>query len=185
MELIGKTIKCEGRFIRMMDLSYKDHHGNLRNWEAVERVNCDGVTVIVPITDKGELLLIRQFRPVLNNYVVEFPAGLNEENENPFTAAKRELIEETGYTSDEFIKLADGPVSSGMSTETLHVLLAKGVYPASEEIKALHPPDETENIEIILAPFEKAFETISGYSDRGDLIDLKIYGFVELARKYL
>ncbi|MBF0329283.1 MAG: NUDIX hydrolase [Nitrospirae bacterium] len=185
MELISKKIKCEGRFIRMMDLSYKDHRGNLRNWEAVERVNCDGVTVVVPVTNKGELLLIRQFRPVLNNYVVEFPAGLNEKDESPLVAAKRELIEETGYTADDFIKLADGPVSSGMSTETLHVLLAKEVYPASEKVKALHPPDETENIEIILTPFEKAFETISDYSSRGDLIDLKIYGFVELAKRYL
>ncbi|MCL4536482.1 MAG: hypothetical protein M1610_02665, partial [Nitrospirae bacterium] len=69
METIGKRTVWEGKFIRALILTYKDHSGNLRNWEAVERVNCNGIVAIVPVTTKSELLLIRQFRPVVNNFV--------------------------------------------------------------------------------------------------------------------
>lgn len=185
MEIIDKKIVWEGRFLRTVLISYKDRSGNLRNWEAVERVNCKGIVVVVPITVEGEFLLIRQFRPVVNNFVIEFPAGLNDKDEPLIDAAKRELIEETGYDSSDFIYLADGPVSSGMSTEILTVFIAKDVYPAPTSIKNKYPADESENIEIIKAPLSRIYEILHNHKEKGDYIDLKVYGLIEMAKEWL
>lgn len=183
MQVIEKQTAWEGKFIRTVLLTYRDHAGLLRNWEAVERVNCHGITIVVPITKQGEFILIRQFRPVLDNFVIEFPAGLNNAGENAINTAGRELIEETGYTSEDLVLLAEGPVSSGMSTEILTVILALNAVPASSQLKEQNPPDETENIEVIRTPMHKVYETLDGFRERGDYIDLKIYGIIELSGK--
>jgi len=185
MEIIDKKTAWEGKFLRSLILTYRDKSGNLRNWEAVERVNCNGIVAIVPVTKTHEFLLIRQFRPVMNNFVLEFPAGLADKNENLIDAAKRELIEETGYTSDELIFLCEGPISSGISTEIMSVFLAKDVLPASLELKKQYPVDESENIEIIKTPVFEIYRTLKKLKDNGDFIDLKIYGLVETAKLIL
>lgn len=185
MELIDKKTVWEGKFLRSLILTYRDKSGNLRNWEAIERVSCSGIVVIIPVTTDREFLLIRQFRPVVNNFVVEFPAGLSDKGESLIRAAKRELIEETGYDAEELVFLADGPVSSGMSTEILTVFFAKNAYPASSDIKEKYPADESENIEIIKTPLSKIYETLEAHRRNGDYIDLKVYGLMELAKDRL
>lgn len=185
MEVIDKKIVWEGSFLRTVLLTYRDHEGKLRNWEAVERVNCSGITVIVPVTVDREFLLIRQFRPVMGRYVLEFPAGLNNPGEAPETAGQRELIEETGYTSDRLIYLTEGPVSSGMSTELLCVYLAPEARPATAGQLKDNPPDESEDIELIKTPVSKVYEALDLYKKQGDLIDLKLYGLIEMAVRRL
>lgn len=185
MEIISKKIVWEGKFLRSLILTYRDKSGNMRNWEAVERVNCYGVVAVVPITKNGELLLIRQFRPVVNNFVIEFPAGINDRKEMLIDVAKRELIEETGYTAEEFIFLAEGPLSSGMSTEIMTVFLAKNSFQASYLLKQQFPPEESESIEIIKIPISLLHETLENFQRDGNYIDLKIYGLLEMAKRHL
>ena len=183
LQIIDRKIVWEGNFIRALLLEYRDEKGVIRGWEAVERVNCNGIVVIIPVTKEQDLLLIRQFRPVLNSYVIEFPAGLNDKGESLLDAARRELIEETGYTSETFELMAEGPVSSGLSTEILTVFLAREALPASPALRGKYPVEETESIELIRTPLTSAYETIAEYRGKGDAVDLKIYGFIELALK--
>jgi 8-oxo-dGTP pyrophosphatase MutT (NUDIX family) len=183
LQIIDRKIVWEGNFIRALLLEYRDEKGKIRGWEAVERVNCNGVVVIIPVTKERDLLLIRQFRPVLNSYVIEFPAGLNDKGESLLDAARRELIEETGYTSETFELMAEGPVSSGLSTEILTVFLARDALPASPALREKYPVEETESIELVRTPLTSAYETIVEYRGKGDAVDLKIYGFIELALK--
>jgi len=183
LQIVDRKIVWEGNFIRALLLEYRDEKGEIRRWEAVERVNCNGIVVIIPVTKEGDLLLIRQFRPVLNNYVIEFPAGLNDKGETLLDAARRELIEETGYTSEIFELMAEGPVSSGLSTEVLTVFLASEALPASPALREKYPIEETESIELVRTPLMTAYDTIKEYRGKGDAVDLKIYGFIELARK--
>jgi 8-oxo-dGTP pyrophosphatase MutT (NUDIX family) len=185
LQIIERKIVWEGNFIRALLLEYRDEKGKIRGWEAVERVNCKGIVVIIPVTKEGDLLLIRQFRPVLNSYVIEFPAGLNDKGETLLDAARRELIEETGYTSETFELIAEGPVSSGLSTEVLTIFLASEALPASPALRGKYPIEETESIELIRTPLVSAYETIAEYRGKGDAVDLKIYGFIEIASKKL
>ncbi len=183
LQITNRKIAWEGRFLRAVLLEYTNEKGQIRRWEAVERVNCSGIVVIIPVTRDGDLLLIRQFRPALNNYVIEFPAGLNDKGETLADAARRELIEETGYMSEGLEFIAEGPVSSGLSTEVLTVYLARNAVPASPDLLKRFPIDETEQIEIVRTPLISAYEKIEDFIGKGDIADLKIYGFIELARK--
>jgi 8-oxo-dGTP pyrophosphatase MutT (NUDIX family) len=185
MKILKKETVWQGKYLRVLLLSYQDINGNIRSWEAVERVNCNGIVVVIPVTETKEFVFIRQFRPVLNGYVIEFPAGLNDRKESLVEVAKRELIEETGMFSDEVIFLAEGPVSSGLSTEVLTVFLAKNVKEVSDEIKKKYPPDESENIEVIKISVDKAIDKLKEFRKEGNFLDLKIYGFIELAKRYI
>jgi 8-oxo-dGTP pyrophosphatase MutT (NUDIX family) len=179
-EIVKRETVYEGRFLRCLILTYRDPEGILRQWEAVERVNCDGIVAIVPVTGEGEMILIRQFRPPVDAYVIEFPAGLNDRGENAEEVASRELREETGYEAKEMTFLAKGPLSSGSSREVLTVYLAKGL-----EFKGIVQREETEDIEVMKIPVDAVFETLSRLAEEGNLVDLKILGLIEMARKHL
>ena len=101
-----KKIAWEGKFLRSVLITYSDSYGTQREWESVERVNCNGIVAIIPVTDNGEVLLIRQYRPPVNGYVIEFPAGLNDRGDTLEGAAQRELLEETGHSASEMVFLA-------------------------------------------------------------------------------
>jgi ADP-ribose pyrophosphatase len=178
--MISKKTMCEGRFLRFVTAAYTDASGTVREWEFFERVNCRGVVAIVPVTGDGEVLLIRQFRPPVNKYVVEFPAGLNDKGETLEKAARRELIEETGYSAKEMIFLAEGPLSSGASAEVLTAYLAKGL-----EFIGIGERDETEEIEVLHVPLDDVLQKLSFFEKSGDYVDLKLLGLLELAKRRL
>ena len=177
-EVIGRETAWEGRYLRCVRLTYKGPAGIQRRWETVERANCSGIVVIVPITDEGEAVLIRQFRPPVNAYVVEFPAGLNDRGESIEEAAARELLEETGYKAREMLFLTKGPLSSGSSSEVLTAFFARGL-----NYEGIGQRDETEDIEVFKVPVDALYDRLALLGDEGNLIDLKIYGLMELARR--
>jgi ADP-ribose pyrophosphatase len=158
----------EGNFLRCVIATYVDSKGATREWEFFERVNCKGIVVIVPVTDDNEVLLTRQFRPPVNGYVIEFPAGLMGETEGTLEeAARRELLEETGYAAEKMIYLTEGPLSSGASGEVLSAFLATGL-----EFRGLGKQDETEDIEVLKIPVHELYEKLSSLTSEGNLIDL-------------
>lgn len=180
VSILEKKTLWEGMFLRSVVATYIDSTGSVRKWESFERVNCKGIVAIVPVTDNKEVLLIRQFRPPVNGYVIEFPAGLNDKGDSLEEAARRELLEETGYYAKEIILIAEGPLSSGASGEILTVFLAKGL-----EFKGIGERDETENIEVIKIPISELYQTLDELRSEGNYVDLKILGLLELAKKYL
>ncbi len=180
MKIIDKKTIYEGKFLRFVVNTYIDKSGTKRDWESFERINCKGIAVIVPITYDNKILLIKQFRPPVNGYVIEFPAGLNDKGETLEDAARRELLEETGYYAKEMIFLTDGPMSSGSSGEILTAYLALGL-----EYKGIQGGDETEDLEIIEIPVSEIYTRLSELKVSGIYVDLKIYGLVEIAKKYL
>ncbi|MBM4140620.1 MAG: NUDIX hydrolase [Nitrospira sp.] len=179
-KIIGKKTVLEGKFLRCVLTTYIDSSGAVREWESFERVNCKGIVAIVAVTDNKEILLIRQFRPPVNGYVIEFPAGLNDRGDTFEEAAKRELLEETGYSAGELIFLTKGPMSSGASGEILTVFLAKGI-----EFKGIGERDETEDIEVLKVPINGLDHRLSVLQSEGNYVDLKVLGLIELAKKHL
>jgi ADP-ribose pyrophosphatase len=101
-------------------------------WEYIERVNCCGVVIVVGKTDDDKLILVEQFRRPVQKNTIGFPAGLvgderGKRGESMVAAARRELLEETGYTARRIKKFFEGPVSAGMCKDMVTILHATGL----------------------------------------------------------
>ncbi|MBI1291759.1 NUDIX domain-containing protein [bacterium] len=117
-------ILAEGRFLRL--------RRKPSGWEYCERTNCHWAVVIAAMTDDRRLLLVEQTRPPVGGRVIELPAGLVGDSpelseESWQVAARRELLEETGYTADRIEEVARGPLSPGLGTERIVLVCATGL----------------------------------------------------------
>ncbi len=72
------------------------------------KINHNNAVLILGITNLNKIILIEQFRPSPRKRTIEFPSGNIEKNESPLNAAKRELIEETGFVSKKWLSLGKG-----------------------------------------------------------------------------
>ena len=185
MTVLKKKTLWEGKFLRSVLIKYyvrcaPSGQVEARDWEAFERVNCDGIIGIVPFTDNREVVLIRQFRPPVNGFVIELPAGLVDHGESFEDAVRRELVEETGYAPAGVHFLTDGPMSSGASSEILSVYLATGLRHVG-----IGDRDETEDIEVMVVPLSTVFEKLMELRNSGNFVDLKVYGMIEMAKNFL
>ena len=76
---------------------------------------------IVPMVEEGKIILVRQFRYALKDYIWELPAGLLEPGEKPIECAKRELEEETGYSAKKITEILKFYTSPGFCDEFIHL----------------------------------------------------------------
>jgi len=90
-----------------------------------------GGAVVIPVKDNGKLILVKQFRYPLQKWLIEFPAGKLDANENPLICASRELEEETGYKAKKFEKLGEILTAPGYCTEILHIYKATELTPGN------------------------------------------------------
>lgn len=115
--------------------------------------------IIFPVTEAGEVVLVRQYRPAIDRMELGLPAGLVEEGEEPLAAARRELMEETGYTGGEWEPLGAVASSPSLKDNWAHLYLARGV-----ELTAPPQPDEYERVEVVLVPVGEIFEELQAGS---------------------
>jgi len=163
-----------GKFLEMELLQYIDGKGVERKWEAVKRVNSNGVVVmIVTVAETQELVLVRQFRPPLGTFNIEFPAGLIDDGESPQEAAIRELKEETGYIGWARSGIFECVNSSGMSGEKVFILQMRTFSHTKESPKN----EESEDIEVILVPIVDLVNFIEVQLKQGNSIDSKIISY--------
>jgi 8-oxo-dGTP pyrophosphatase MutT (NUDIX family) len=100
--------------------------------------------ITFPLTSEGEVVLVRQYRPPLERMELGLPAGLVERGEKPESAARRELLEETGYSGGEWEPLGALASSPSLKDNWAYLFLARGV----EEV-APPDPDEHELVELV------------------------------------
>lgn len=96
---------------------------------------------VVPVSDQGEILLVHQFRPVINQWVWEIPAGMVDPGEAPQDCANRELIEETGWKAKKIEPLIPIYTAFGFTDELIHIYKATGLEKAEKNL------DENEVLE--------------------------------------
>ena len=94
-----------------------------------------GAVLIVPFINNNEVVLLRQFRRVIGKYLYELPAGTLESKEQLVSCAKRELIEEAGYSAGKLIRLGYIYPVPGYSTEKIIIYKALNLKPAQKCLK--------------------------------------------------
>jgi len=167
------TTVYEGQHLSMVR---RDH------WEFVTRNTKKPAVGIVAITDSGKIVLVEQFRPPVGQNIIELPAGLagdiaGLENEPLVEAAKRELLEETGYIATKWTKLGSGCSSPGLTDELTELFLAEGLSKQAEG-----GGDETEDITI----HEVALSDVTKWlAKKGCTLDFKLMAGLYLAQKKL
>ncbi len=153
-------------------------------WEYAERVGASGAVCIIAVTDDRKLVLIEQPRPAMNGPVIELPAGLvgdgEDEGELGSAAANRELIEETGFEASHIEEVASGPVTPGLSNETVTLFLASG-------LRRVGPGGgvDGEQITVHEVPLTDVEEFLREQAARGRAIDLKVYSALYFARRVI
>lgn len=151
--------------IHLVDCRVKMPSGLVLSRQVIEH---PGAVVIIPKLARDRYLLIRQFRFAARDWLWEFPAGGLEPGESRRQAAKRELIEETGYAPRRLKKLVEFYPTPGISGERMYLFLAEDLYPAEGK------PDEDEEIESKLFSLSQIERMIRS----GKIIDAKtILGF--------
>jgi len=134
-----------------------------------------GAVVIIPETDDGGLVLIRNFRFAVDEWLIEVPAGTMNSGEDPEGAAHRELEEETGYCATELQLLASYYAAPAFCDEVMHVYGARGLSPG--EFK----PEDDERIEVIVA----SPSTIETWLKEGKIKDSKTILAIHYWREWM
>jgi ADP-ribose pyrophosphatase len=118
---------------------------------------------IVPILSDGRILLERQFRYPVDMAMIEIPAGKLEVGEDPLLCAKRELLEETGYSATDWTYLGKIHPVISYSTELIEIFLAQGLEPGERCL------DEGEFLDVFAATLEEMHQWIA----EGKITDVK------------
>ena len=172
----GARVVAEGRFLRFV----------VRNgWEYVERRKVSGIVVLVAATHRGNLLLVTQPREPVGGPVVELPAGLagdedGLEGESLASAARRELLEETGFEADRVEPVLSGPPSAGVSNEVVTL------YWAPDCVRTARGGGVgAEKIRVHAIPLRRAEEWLALMQRLGYQVDPKVLAGLHVAARRL
>jgi ADP-ribose pyrophosphatase len=155
---------CEGKYLRLVKRG---------TWEYAERTNAGNAVIIIAMTPERNLLFVEQHRVPLGARTIEMPAGLVGDVDADDTlelAAKRELLEETGWQADEVKVLMVGPTSAGMSNELIAFVRARGLT----RIDA-GGGDATEDITVHEVPVAEAPRWLAAKMAAGYQMDPKLW----------
>lgn len=158
-----------------MEMLYRGKFLNMvrdGRWEFCERVNQTRAVMIFACTPEGKMLLVEEYRPPIGRRSLCFPAGLcgDECDESLLEAARRELLEETGYEAGKMQFLFTGPSSPGLTSETLSFFLASDLCR-----REAGGGVGQEAITVREVPLEEAEDWLARQDAAGVAIDPRIY----------
>ena len=109
-------------------------NGNTTIREVIRHI---GAVCVIPVTENNEVIVERQYRYPLDRVILEIPAGkLDAPDEDRLSAIKRELMEETGYTADEWTEIGDFHPAPAYSDEYITMYLARGLHKGERHLDA-------------------------------------------------
>ena len=171
-ELLNRILIYTGRIFKLATHDYRLPDGRSYRYDVIEH---PGAITVVPVDKDGSLIFVRQYRVGCESELLEFPAGVLEEDEDPLSCAARELREETGMAAKKLDRLGDFYMVPGYSTEHMHIYLATGLYPAPL------PQDRDEFLELVRIPLKRTLEMARG----GQFHDGKTLAALLIAEQFL
>ena len=155
--LVSSKLAYKGRVINVYKDTVEEPNGLLFKRDVIRH---NGSVVVLAIDESVDpknptIILERQYRHAVGEFLLELPAGRIEPNEPPLKAAKREMIEETGYRAKSWKLLTKYFASPGFLGESMHIYLARDIQPGVAE------PEADEQIEILRIAFFDAMALVS------------------------
>lgn len=136
--------------VRKDDVLLKGGHKSVR--EVIRHI---GAVCVIPVTDNNEVIVERQFRYPFNEVITEIPAGkLDTADEDRLSAAKRELVEETGITADKWTELGVFYPAAAYSDECITMYIAMGLHYGDRRL------DEDEFLDVHRIPLKELVDDV-------------------------
>jgi ADP-ribose pyrophosphatase len=167
-----RTTLHKGRVVELVSENITLENGVTTDMEFVHH---PGATAIVPMLTAAKVILIRQYRHALGDYIWEIPAGTLDPEESAMACAQRELVEETGYAAQSWHQLGEITPVPGYSDERICIYLAQNMAQTSQNL------DEDELVEVHIVDFDEAIDMIH----RGKIQDGKTIAGLFLADRWL
>jgi ADP-ribose pyrophosphatase len=159
-KILSSRMVFEGRAVKLSLSTVEKSHGETVTREIVEHRDCIAAVVL---DDRGNVVMVRQFRVPTGRDLLEIPAGVMEDGESPDECVRRELQEEIGYLPQNIVRLGGFYAAPGYCTEYINVFLATGL--GESRLVA----EDTDEIEVVRVPVAK----IAGMIDSGEICDAK------------
>jgi ADP-ribose pyrophosphatase len=157
---VDGQLAYDGHFLRVQKDTVRLPDGKSATREYIRH---PGAVVILPLFEDGTVLLERQFRYPLDRVFIEFPAGKIDAGEDPLVCAKRELLEETGYTATDWQFVCTIHNAIAYADEHLEIYIARGLTAGQSKL------DDGEFLEIFKAPLDEVLAWVK----EGKITDVK------------
>ena len=171
-ELLKRKVIYAGRVFTVASRQVRLPDGRAQEYDIVEH---NGAVTILPLDEDGNIIFVRQYRVGATADLLELPAGVLHDGEDPALGAAREIREETGFAAAKLTPLGGFFMAPGYSTEYMHVFLATGLTPDPL------PQDDDEFLQVERIPAARALEMAFS----GEIQDGKTLVSLLLAKDYL
>lgn len=171
---LSRDLVQKGAIIDYYQDTIQVPNGNIVKWDFIKH---NGAAAVVPVDERGRLVMVRQYRNALDRYTLEIPAGgLNGADEPTYDAAARELTEETGYKADKLELLLTIRTTVAFCNEKIDIYVATGLTPGKQHL------DEDEYVDVKAYDVEELIQKIL----RGEIEDSKtVSAILAYKEKYL
>jgi len=167
-----KILVHQGRVFKLVKENVTLENGITTELDVIRH---PGAAAIVPAYGYDKLILIKQYRYAIGEYIWEIPAGTFDGDEDPLECAKRELVEETGFRANIWEKLGEITPVPAYSDERIHV------YLASDLVKEKQNLDKDEIVQVHKIRLADVLDMIH----RGEIKDSKTIASIFMATLWM
>ena len=153
-EILAKQTVAQSRLFSIESLDLRFSNGEERTYERMKPSGRNAV-MMVPITERGDILLVREYAAGTERYELGFPKGLIDPGEQPNDAAVRELKEEIGFGANKLTPLKEVILAPSYFSSKMTLFIAEDLYPEKLE------GDEPEPLDIVRWPLAQAEELLT------------------------